>query len=138
MIALDTSVILAMALDEPESEQFRFVIGRDALVIGWPTLLEARMVLTGKGFLNASAIIDQIVRLPNVTTIAFDEAHYRAAESAFDRFGKGRHPAALNMGDCFAYAVSKIASVPLLFKGGDFSQTDVERHSASAVIKSKP
>lgn len=133
MIALDTSVILAMALDEPESEQFRSVIGREALVIGWPTLLEARMVLTGKGFSNASAIIDQIVRLPNITTMAFDEAHYRAAERAFDRFGKGRHPAALNMGDCFAYAVSKIAGVPLLFKGGDFGQTDVERHSASAI-----
>ena len=99
MIAVDTSVILAMALAEPEADSFTALLGREAVAIGWPTLLEARMVLTGKGFPNASDIVGQLVRLPNVTAIAFDAAHYHAAERAFDRFGKGRHPAALNMGD---------------------------------------
>lgn len=134
MIAIDTSVIVAMALREPEAESFQTLVGRQTAVIGWPTLLEARMVLTGKGFANAAAIIDQLASLPNVTPIAFDEKHYRAAENAFDRFGKGRHPAGLNMGDCFAYAVAQVAKAPLLFKGQDFGQTDIVRHPASAIL----
>jgi ribonuclease VapC len=132
MIAIDTSVIVAMALREPEAESFQALVGRQAAVIGWPTLLETRMVLTGKGFANAAAIVDQLVRLPNVTPLAFEEKHYRAAEHAFDRFGKGRHPAALNIGDCFSYAVAAIAKAPLLFKGSDFGRTDLDRHPASA------
>ena len=134
MIAVDTSVILAMALGEPEAESFTALLGREAVAIGWPTLLEARMVLTGKGFPNASDVVGQLVRLPNVTAIAFDEAHYRAADRAFDRFGKGHHPAALNMGDCFAYAVASVAGAPLLFKGSDFGRTDVPRHPQSAIL----
>lgn len=138
MIAVDTSVILAMALEEPEAESFTALMGREAVAIGWPTLLEARMVLTGKGFPNASDIVGQLVRLPNVTAIAFGEAHYHEAERAFDRFGKGRHPAALNMGDCFAYAVAAVAGAPLLFKGGDFGRTDVPRHPQSAILGPSP
>lgn len=133
MIAVDTSVILTMALAEPEAERFTPLLGREAVAIGWPTLLEARMVLTGKGFPNASNIIDQLVQLPNVTAVAFDDAHYREAERAFDRFGKGRHSAALNMGDCFSYAVAIVAEAPLLFKGNDFNKTDLKIHPASAV-----
>lgn len=133
MIAVDTSVILTMALAEPEAERFTPLLGREAVAIGWPTLLEARMVLTGKGFPNASNIIDQLVQLPNVTTVAFDDAHYREAERAFERFGKGRHSAALNMGDCFSYAVAIVAKAPLLFKGNDFNKTDLKIHPASAV-----
>ncbi|WLE00390.1 type II toxin-antitoxin system VapC family toxin (plasmid) [Agrobacterium leguminum] len=133
MIAVDTSVILTMALAEPEAERFTPLLGREAVAIGWPTLLEARMVLTGKGFPNASNIIDQLVQLPNVTAVAFDDAHYREAERAFDRFGKGRHSAALNMGDCFSYAVAIVAKAPLLFKGNDFNKTDLKIHPASAV-----
>lgn len=132
MIAVDTSVILTMALAEPEAERFTPLLGREAVAIGWPTLLEARMVLTGKGFPNASNIIDQLVQLPNVTAVAFDDAHYREAERAFDRFGKGRHSAALNMGDCFSYAVAIVAKAPLLFKGNDFNKTDLKIHPASA------
>ncbi len=132
MIAVDTSVILSMALGEPEAERFTALIGREAVAIGWPTLLEARMVLTGKGFPNASKIVDQLVQLPNVTAIAFDEAHYREAERAFESFGKGRHPASLNMGDCFSYAVARIAKSPLLYKGHDFGKTDLKCHPSSS------
>ncbi|MBR7653758.1 type II toxin-antitoxin system VapC family toxin [Brucella oryzae] len=132
MIAIDTSVILAMALHEPEADQFQRLVRRDAILIGWPTLLELRMVLTGKGFANAAAIVDQLIGLPNVTTIAFDEAHYRAAEHAFDRFGKGRHAAGLNMGDCFSYAVAAVNKAPLLFKGHDFGKTALKLHPESS------
>lgn len=132
MIAVDTSVIMAMALREPEAERFSSLVRQEPAVIGWPTLLETRMVLTGRGFANAAAIIAQLVALPNVTAIAFDERHYQAAEKAFDQFGKGRHPAGLNMGDCFSYAVAAVAKAPLLFKGNDFGRTDVKCHPASS------
>lgn len=131
MIAVDTSVIMAMALREAEAEQFSSLVRQEPAVIGWPTLLEGRMVLTGRGFANAAAIIAQLVALPNITAIAFDEHHYQAAEKAFGQFGKGRHPAGLNMGDCFSYAVARVAKAPLLFKGNDFGRTDVKCHPAS-------
>ncbi|MFK4822888.1 type II toxin-antitoxin system VapC family toxin [Ochrobactrum quorumnocens] len=135
MIAIETSVILAIALRKPEADQFQRLVRREALLIGWPTLLELRMVLTGKGFLNAAAMVDHLSELPNVTAIAFDQAHYRAAERAFDQFGKGRHPASLNMGDCFSYAVASIAKAKILFKGHNFGKTDLKLHAESAAAQ---
>lgn len=88
MIAVDTSVIIAIAANEAEAEVFRPLIGRQPVIIGWPTLLEARMVLTGKGFASAAKMIERLAVTPNVTTIAFDEKHYRAAEDAFERYGR--------------------------------------------------
>ncbi|MBO9101283.1 MULTISPECIES: type II toxin-antitoxin system VapC family toxin [unclassified Rhizobium] len=133
MIALDTSAIVATALGEPEAELFYALMSREEILVGWPTLLEARMVLAGKHFPGAAAVIAQLVALPNVTAVAFGERHYHAAELAFERFGKGRHPASLNMGDCFSYAVSAIAKAPLLCKGRDFSQSDLKLHPASSM-----
>lgn len=132
MIAVDTSAIIAVSMKEPEAETFRTLMGREPVIIGWPTLFEARMVLSGKGFVSAARIVGQLATTLNVTTVAFDDKHYRAAEDAFERFGKGRHPAGLNMGDCFSYAVAAIAKAPLLFKGLDFSQTDLKCHPASS------
>jgi ribonuclease VapC len=132
MIAVDTSVIIAISMNEPEAATFRPLMGREPVIIGWPTLFEVRMVLTGKGFASSAKMIRQLAETPNVSTVAFDEKHYRAAEDAFERFGRGRHPAALNMGDCFSYAVASIAKAPLLFKGRDFSQTDLKLHPASS------
>ena len=101
-------------------------LNQEQIVMGWPTLLETRMVLAGKGFANAAAIVSGLVAAPNVNAIAFDGRHYQAAKGAFERFGKGRHPASLNMGDCFSYAVAALAKAPLLFKGQDFGQTDLK------------
>lgn len=132
MMAVDTSVIIAISMNEPEADAFRPLMGRETVIIGWPTLLEARMVLTGKGFVSAATMIKRLSETPNVITVAFEEKHFRAAEDAFTRFGRGRHPAALNMGDCFSYAVAAVAKAPLLFKGRDFSQTDLKLHPASS------
>ena len=66
-----------------------------------------------------------------MAAVAFDANHYCEAEKAFDRFGKGRHPAGLNMGDCFSYAVAAISKAPLLFKGRDFGETDIKIHPRS-------
>jgi ribonuclease VapC len=133
MIAVDTSVIIAISMKEPEADVFRPLMGREPVIIGWPTLLEARMVLSGKGFVSAAKMIGRLAETANVTTVAFDEKHYRAAEEAFERFGRGRHPAALNMGDCFSYAVAAVAKAPLLFKGHDFGHTDLKLHPASSM-----
>lgn len=132
MIAVDTSVIIAISMNEPEADAFRPLMGRETVIIGWPTLLEARMVLTGKGFVSAATMIKRLSEAPNVITVAFEEKHFRAAEDAFTRYGRGRHPASLNMGDCFSYAVAAVAKAPLLFKGRDFSQTDLKLHPASS------
>ena len=134
MIAVDTSAILAVALDELEAETFKAALRRDGVLIGWPTLFETRIVLAAKGFPNAADIVARLVATPSVTAVPFDAKHYAAAEAAFERFGKGRHPAALNMGDCFAYAVASVAGCPLLFKGADFPETDVLRHLDAAVL----
>ena len=133
MIVIDTSAIVATSLDEPEAELFHSLVSREEILVGWPTLLEARMVLADKNFPNAGAIIKQLVDLPNVTAVDFGERHYYAAEKAFDRFGKGRHPASLNIGDCYSYAVAAVSKAPLLFKGHDFGQTDLKLHPASSM-----
>jgi ribonuclease VapC len=122
-----------LALDEPEAEAFKAVLRPEALLIGWPTLFEARIVLTAKGFRNASQIVSGLAAAPNVTAVPFDQKHYHAAEQAFQHYGKGRHAASLNMGDCFSYAVASIAKAPLLFKGNDFGRTDLKCHSDSAI-----
>jgi ribonuclease VapC len=88
---------------------------------------------SGKKFSNAGAISKLFVDLPNVTAVDFGERHYKAAEKAFDQFGKGSHPAGLNM-DCYSCAVAAIAKAPLLFKGYDFGQTDLKIHPSSSLI----
>lgn len=131
MIALDTSIIIAIALGEAEAERFQALLRGDTLLVGWPTLFETRVVLASKGFANAGDIVARLADAPNVTAIGFDRMHYVAAEGAFHRYGKGRHPAALNLGDCFSYAVAATGRAPLLFKGDDFGRTDIARHPAS-------
>lgn len=133
MIAIDTSAIVAIALGEPEAEAFKAALRNGSVLIGWPTLFETRIVLTVKGFPNAREVVARLADAPNVSAIPFDRKHFDAAERAFERFGKGRHPAALNMGDCFSYAVAAVARAPLLFKGRDFGQTDLASHPAAAL-----
>ena len=133
MIAVDTSVLIAIFLEEPEAEAFKAVLAENDLVIGWPTLFETRTVLAAKRFSNPGHIITSLSEASNVDCVAFDRPHYLAAERALQHYGKGRHPAGLNMGDCFSYAVSAVAKVPLLFKGHDFSQTDLKLHPASSL-----
>jgi ribonuclease VapC len=83
MIVIDTSVIVATSLNEPEASLFHSLVSREEILVGWPTLLEARTVLAGRKFSNASDIVKQLAELPNVTATAFGERHYFAAEKAF-------------------------------------------------------
>ena len=125
MIALDTSAIVALLRNGPEAGRITEIMSAASrLLIGRPTELELHLVMTGRvGDAVARASVAGI--LSDVERIDFDAAHLAAATAAFDRFGKGRHPASLNYGDCMAYAVAQIAGCPLLYKGEDFARTDV-------------
>ena len=125
MIALDTSAIIAVLRNEPEAGRIVEMMSfASRLLIGRPTELELHLVTTNKiGDASARASIAAI--LADVERVDFDAAHLAAATAAFDRFGKGRHPASLNYGDCMAYAVAQIAGCPLLYKGEDFARTDI-------------
>jgi ribonuclease VapC len=125
-LILDTSAVVAVVRDEPS----RFSLERSLFAAQWrgigaPTLAEATIVLAGRHAMQASAALATFLREQEVEVVSFTDAHWRAALAAFERFGKGRHPARLNMGDCLSYATASIAGEPLLFVGDDFSKTDL-------------
>jgi ribonuclease VapC len=125
-VILDSSVIVAIALREPGSEELVSKLrSADVLGIGSPTLTEAGMVLSTRLRVEPQALLDRFLRDFGVVPVVFGEQHWREALDAFRRFGKGRHPAALNFGDCLSYAVARLAGRPLLFVGDDFSRTDI-------------
>ena len=97
------------------------------MVVGVPTLLEAELVLTTRLGQDARPLLFAFVRRLETDVVAFNEEHLDAAIAAFLRFGRGRHSAGLNFGDCMSYAVAAVAGMPLLFTGEDFTQTDITR-----------
>lgn len=126
MIVVDSSALIAIAKNEPEGEAFAEVIGAADSVIGAPTLFETRLVLQSLMSGGADRFISDIAANPAVTVVAFTVEHYQFAARAFLTYGRGQgHPARLNFGDCMTYAVAKFHNAPLLFKGGDFTHTDI-------------
>ncbi len=127
-MVLDSSAIVGIHLKEPGHDRLIDAIeNAEVVVVGVPTLLEAAMVLTARLGQDARPLLFAFVRRLEAEVVAFNEEHLDAATSAFLRFGRGRHPAALNFGDCMAYAVASVAGMPLLFTGEDFSRTDIAR-----------
>lgn len=125
MIALDTSALIAIALNEPEEDDFIRLIALQGALIGTPTLLETALVLKRRLPDFADSFLKIIWTHQDIQTVPFCERMLDAAQTAFMSYGKGRHPAALNFGDCMAYAVAKVRDCPLLFKGQDFTRTDI-------------
>ena len=124
MIAVDTSAIVAIALNEPEREVFRQAImqARKAL-ISTASVIEVKMVLYSRRGPRAVVLAEDMLRLPMFEITPPGPADLDAAFGAFVAFGKGStHPAALNFGDLFSYALAKVRNLPLLFKGNDFSE----------------
>lgn len=103
------------------------IIGADDPRIGTPNYIEALMVVEARGGEAAGHELDTIVANLGLAIVPFDANHVTAARQAFRRFGKGRHRAALNFGDCCAYGLAKTLDLPLLFKGNDFALTDIKR-----------
>ena len=125
MIAVDTSALIAILADEPEARAFRSVLTSIEAVVGAPTYLEFAMVAVVKSPVITSADLAKFLGYLNVSIIDFTAEDARLAEAAFRRYGKGRHKAALNFGDCCSYATASARGLPLLFKGNDFALTDV-------------
>jgi len=126
VIAIDTAALVALLFGEPEADRIAALLDEnDTVLIGAPTALEFRMVVLGQSTRNAADAGSALIAKPPFVIVPFGEDHLQVAADAFDRFGKGRHPARLNYGDCMAYAVAALADCPLLFKGDDFRHTDV-------------
>lgn len=130
-MVIDTSVLVAVVLGEPDAEVLLSVLLTNAgdLQLSSANLLEAGIVVEARQGTEAAYDLRLLVDQLGIDIVAVDHMQAQIALAGWRRFGKGRHPAGLNLGDCFAYALSEVSKTPLLFKGNDFAQTDV----ASAV-----
>lgn len=125
-MVIDSSALVAILRGEVEHQSFKAAIAAaDVRLVSAVTKLEASMVAIGSGPAEGAQDIDDLLALLAVQIVPFDEHQADIARDAFVRFGKGRHRAGLNFGDCAAYALAMVESEPLLFKGSDFSSTDV-------------
>ncbi len=127
-MVIDSSALIAIMMGEPERRPFiEAITAADARLIGAPTMLEASMVVLSRTGEARLADLRDFCARGAVETVSFGSEHLDLAIDAFRRFGKGRHPAGLNFGDCFSYALARATGEPLLFKGGDFAKTDIRR-----------
>lgn len=128
MIAVDTSALMAIVLREPERPAMLAALGSaERVLISAGTLIEVRMVSLRRGGEALVAKVDELIDSLGVETVATDQAEVSAAYAGLVQYGKGGgHPAQLNFGDLFSYAVAKARGIPLLFKGNDFAATDIE------------
>ena len=124
---LDTSALLAILLREPEHDALAELLAdAEDPLISAATLLETSIVMQTRSGGEGVAALDELLAAASVRCVAVDRTQALAARDAYTRFGKGRSPAGLNFGDCFAYALARVHGHPLLFKGDDFSATDLE------------
>lgn len=124
---VDTSALLAVLFHEPDAELYaRAISTASPCRMSVANLLEASIVIGGRGDATDTEL-DLFVDEAKIELVPVTTAQATAARRAWRRFGKGNHPAALNFGDCFAYALAKTNREPLLFKGEDFAHTDVEK-----------
>jgi len=127
-MVIDTSALIALLLDEPEAEDFRIAIeDDDTRLVSASTLLEAALVIEARKGEAGGRELDLLVQKAALTVVPVDEDQVEAARRAWRRFGRGRHEAGLNFGDLFSYALTRTSGEALLFKGNDFTRTDVGR-----------
>jgi ribonuclease VapC len=126
-MVIDTSALLAIFLAEPERSSFLGQLMRsETRCISAANLFETGIVLEARRGEAAGREFDLFVVRVNIEIVAVDSEQVEIARSAWRKYGKGRHPAGLNFGDCFAYALAKFCGEPLLAKGTDFARTDIE------------
>jgi ribonuclease VapC len=125
-MVIDASAIVAIAFNEPEAKSFRERIADDPVrLISAATVFEAAMVIETRLGEAGGAELDLWLHKADVEIVAVTADHGDQARRAWRRYGKGRHPAGLNFGDCFSYALASLTREKLLFKGEDFSNTDI-------------
>jgi ribonuclease VapC len=128
LIAIDTSALIAILFGEPEADAFKQCVAAEPVCMSAVSLQEASMVLAGRRperDVAAWQRLDELILDTPIEIVAHDRELAEISRLAFLRFGKGRHPARLNCGDCAAYALAKLREIPLLFKGADFARTDI-------------
>ena len=127
-MVIETSALVAILFDEPDAEHFEIAIESDPTrLMSTASVLEASIVVEARLGEAGGRELDLLMHKAQIEIVAVTVEQLEMARHAFRTYGKSRHPAGLNYGDCFAYALSKTSGEPLLFKGNDFSQTDVER-----------
>jgi ribonuclease VapC len=125
-MTLDSSALVAVLFAEAgHLGLVDRILEADHVRVGAPTLVETSLVLAGRRQSPAAREVESLLQELAVTVVPFGEAEWRVAVGAFLRFGRGRHPAALNFGDCLAYACASVARDTLLFVGDDFTKTDI-------------
>ncbi len=125
-MVIDTSALMAVLLGEPESETFARLIAADPKrLVSSFTALESGIVIEAKKGDAGGRELDLLMHRSEMEIVAMDSRQFEIARTAWRLYGKGRHPAALNIGDCCAYALSKYSGEKLLYKGDDFSKTNI-------------
>ena len=126
MIVVDTSALIAILDKESDAALYAEAIAdADAPLISTATLLEVNIVMLNRHGARAARMVDRLIQEAGFQVESFTVQHAELAREAYARYGKGRQTAGLNYGDCFSYALAKATGLPLLFKGQDFSKTDV-------------
>jgi ribonuclease VapC len=132
-MVLDTSAVLAILQNEPERRKFNEAIdAAETRSLSTASFVECSMIVESRYGADGVRDLDLLIAKAQISLAPVDEEQANLARRAFRKFGKGRHPAGLNFGDCFSYALTKALQEPLLFKGNDFSQTDVDCHPNSS------
>jgi ribonuclease VapC len=125
-MVIDTSAIMAILQQEAEAAEFAQRIEAAAVrLVSAATVLEAGLLAQSRRHEAGVSELDNFILRGGFEVVPFDAEQAIIAREAYRRFGKGRHPAGLNFGDCFSYALSRVSGEPLLFKGNDFARTDV-------------
>lgn len=129
-MVLDSSAVLAILNDEPERRAFNEAIETaESRWISTATFVETSIVLEARLGADGVRELDRFIERAMIELVPLDVEQAKVARGAFSLFGKGRHRAALNYGDCFSYALAKVLGQPLLFKGNDFALTDIEQYT---------
>ena len=124
---VDTSAILAVLFNEPDAGHFTRAIAESTLCrMSTANYLEAALVIEGRTGMAGGHELDLFIKRATIELVPVSVEQAQAARLAWRRFGKGNHPAGLNFGDCFAYALAEVTGEPLLYKGEDFALTDAE------------
>lgn len=124
---IDTSAVIAIVNHERDHASVRQALVRAPILrMGAPTHVEAGAVLVSRLGLRGLTVLARFIQENRIEISPFTDLHSDIAIDAYKRFGKGRHPASLNLGDCHTYATARLAREPLLFVGNDFSQTDLD------------
>jgi ribonuclease VapC len=126
-VIVDSSAIVAVVFQE---QGYESLLGKlevsPSTGMGAPTIVETGIVLAARMRSDPIDLMARLLDTFNIVEVPFGEPHWREAVRAYLRFGRGRHPAGLNFGDCLAYAIARVAEEPLLFTGRDFARTDIE------------